>query len=56
MPRGAHAAQARALRERLRCANNILTLGTLNFNHFYPPLTHSLTFRYVGVRMGVSKL
>jgi len=27
--RGAHAAQARALRERLRCASDTKTLGTL---------------------------
>ena len=27
--RGAHAAQARALRERLRCASDTITLGTL---------------------------
>ena len=34
-PRGAHAAQARALRERLRYASEILTLGTLvHFRHF----------------------
>jgi len=34
-PRGAHAAQARALRERLRCASETLTLGTLaHFRHF----------------------
>jgi len=33
-PRGAHAAQALALRERLRCANETLTLVTLDhFRH-----------------------
>jgi hypothetical protein len=31
-PRGAHAAQARALRERLRCASETLTLVTFNFS------------------------
>jgi hypothetical protein len=34
-PRGAHAAQARALRERLRCASDTLILVTLDhFSHF----------------------
>ena len=34
-PRGAHAAQARALRERLRCACDTITLGILaHFRHF----------------------
>jgi len=34
-PRGAHAAQARALRERLRCASDTITLGTLaHFSSF----------------------
>ena len=31
-PRGAHAAQARALRERLRCASETIILGILD--HF----------------------
>jgi len=30
--RGAHAALALALRERLRCASDTLTLGTSNFS------------------------
>jgi len=34
--RGAHAAQARALRERLRCASDTLALGTLNLYKKYP--------------------
>jgi hypothetical protein len=34
-PRGAHAAQARALRERLRCASDTKTLGILaHFSSF----------------------